>query len=152
MNKLACAVKISLIILGMGLILFNANASFSSQDSFDVIYYELNITVDPSIEQISGVVTIQAISLINALSQLILDFYDNMSVDEISGNSSGYNHNNNQILIALDRQYNRGDTITANISYHGRPAAEINFDPLTFDRSRSAVTISSESCPYFARC
>jgi len=152
MNKLACTVKISLIILGMGLILFNTKASFSSPDSFDVIYYDLNITVDPSIEQISGVVTIQAISLIDALSQLILDFYDNMTVDEISGNSSGYAHNNNQILIALDRQYNRGDTITVNISYHGRPAAEINFDPLTFDRSRSAVTISSESCPYFARC
>lgn len=129
-------------------------AGFSnSQEDFDVIYYEINISINPQTETVAGYVTVRALSEINGLNSLLLNFYDNMNVTSVAENAASFTHENDLLTINLNQSYNQNDTITVTIHYNGHPdVTEIDFDPLTFDRSRSTVTISSESCPYYARC
>jgi len=130
----------------------SASAFVSNQDDFDVLTYELNISINPQNETISGSVTVQAMSLVDNLSQLTLDFYDNMTVTAITGNSSNFTRADNLLFIQLDKAYARNEVVTITVFYNGHPSSGTNFNPMTFDRSRSPVVISSESCPYYARC
>ncbi len=132
------------------LVCFSALAA--NQDDFDIIYYEIDLSVNPQTEIIDGSVTVQAISEIDGLSQLTLDLYDNMDVSAITGNAADFSHANNRLIINLDRLYNNGETVSVTVFYSGHPATVDNFHPMTFDRSRSTVTVSSESCPFYARC
>jgi aminopeptidase N len=124
----------------------------TNQEQFDIFYYEINITIDPQNEIVDGSVTVNAISLIDNLSQLTLDLYNNMTVTSVSGNASSFTHEDNLLQIDLDKNYSKNEPMSVTIFYYGHPSSGTNFNPMTFDRSRSVVTISSESCPYYARC
>ncbi len=125
--------------------------SNSDQSNFDVYYYEINISINPSNETIDGSVSAKAISMIDNLTQVKLDLYQNLSVTAVTGNCAGYIHNNDSLLINLDRGYNKNESFGVTIFYNGKPSLSPGFNPMTFDRSRSVATISSESCPYYAR-
>ena len=129
-----------------------APASFLNQDEFDVLYYELDISIDPQNETVDGAVTIQAISLVDNLTQLTLDLYSNMTVTSVTGNSAGFTHADNAVVIDLDKAYIKDEIVSVTVFYNGHPSSGTNFNPLTFDRSRGTVVISSESCPFYARC
>ena len=140
-------------VLSFFLILnFVANAHSANQDNFDVIYYAIDISINPETEIVDGSVNVQAISEIDGLTQLTLDLFDNMTVSLITGSASGFTHTNNLLVIDLDRSYNQGETVSVTVFYNGHPEKIGSFNPMTFDRSRSTVTISSESCPFYARC
>ncbi len=128
-------------------------AAFSNfnQNDFDVDYYEINISIDPTTEKIDGSVTVKAISTVENLTELTLNLYHAMSVTAVTGNTVGYNHNNDLLIIDLDRNYAKNEQVSVTIYYNGKPSLGAGFNPMTFDRSRSVVTISSESCPYYAR-
>ena len=122
-----------------------------NQDDFDVIYYSLDVRINPQTEFLEGTVAINAISLIEGLSQLTLDLIDDMIVTSIMGDVSGFVHENNTVVIDLSQNFNQNDTVQVTIFYNGYPSLEEGFNPMTFDRSRQTITISSESCPYYAR-
>ncbi|NOZ61339.1 MAG: T9SS type A sorting domain-containing protein [Calditrichaeota bacterium] len=123
----------------------------SNQEDFDVIYYRIDVKIDIDQESVAGTVETRAVSLIDGLTQLNLDLFDNMTVSAVSGDASGFQHGNNILAIDLDKSYNQGDTVSVIVNYSGKPSAGSNFNPMTFDRSRDVVTISSESCPFYAR-
>lgn len=129
-----------------------ASASLSNQDDFDVIHYNLDISIDTQNETVDGAVTVQAMSLVDNLTKLTLDLYNNMAVTAVTGNSAGFTHGNNALTIDLDRAYAKDEIVTATVFYNGHPSSGTNFNPMTFDRSRGTVIISSESCPFYARC
>jgi len=141
-----------LMLLSFLLFISAAKIAASNQDQFDVIYYEIDISINPETEIVDGSVNVQAISEIDGLTQLTLDFYDNMTISSITGNANSFIHSNDLLVIDLDRNYNQGETVSVNIFYSGHPEKIGSFNPMTFDKSRSVVTISSESCPYYARC
>ncbi len=121
------------------------------QDDFDVHYYEIDIAIDPQQESIEGSVSIRAISLTSTLARLELDLSSRLVVTAVSGNAVQYRHANDVLQIDLDRTYGIGEPVGITIFYHGKPSIQPGFNPMTFDRSRGVVTISSESCPYYAR-
>ncbi len=123
-----------------------------NQEQFDVIYYKIDIAVDPQNELVNGSVTVDAISLISGLNKLTLNLYNNMTVTSVSGCASGYKHENDSIVVDLDQSFNKNELISVTIFYYGHPSSGTRFNPMTFDRSRGIVSISSESCPYYARC
>jgi len=123
-----------------------------SQRNFDVIYYEIDIRVDPATEIIDGFVTVLAISKTDDLSEMVLDFYDNMNIDSVAADGVSYVHENNLLNITLNQNFNENDTISVAVFYNGHPEKVGQFNPMTFDHSRSTVSISSESCPFYARC
>jgi len=127
-----------------------ASAAFD-QSEFDVYFYEIDIGIDPNQETIAGSVTIRAKSLVPALEHLSFDLSSRMIVSAISGNGVRYTHANDLVQIDLDRSYGLGEEVIVIINYHGKPSIKPGFNPMTFDRSRGVVTISSESCPFYAR-
>lgn len=140
------------IILFSMVVFFTTTVFAANQDYFDVYCYELDIAIDPTAETITGSVTVHARSLVDNLAQIMLDFYDNMKVAAVTGHAAGFSHSNNHLVIQLDHTYNRQQSFIITVQYSGHPSAGTKFNPLTFDRSRSTVTISSESCPFYARC
>ncbi len=143
--------KHSFLVILIFTIIFVISSYADNQDNFDVIYYNLNIKIDVNQESIEGTVETRVVSLIDGLNQLQLDLFDNMAISGVSGNASGFQHSNNVLTIDLDKNCNQGDTISVTVNYSGKPSAGSNFNPMTFDHSRSVVTISSESCPFYAR-
>ncbi|MFZ5517155.1 MAG: M1 family aminopeptidase [Candidatus Zhuqueibacterota bacterium] len=152
MNFSNIRIVCSLCLLALAFSSAQTNAMVSNQDDFDVLYYELNIAVNPDDETITGAVTVQAMSLADNLAQLTLDLYNNMTVTAVAGNGSNFTHTDNSLFIQLDRVYARSEVISVTVFYNGHPSSGTNFNPMTFDRSRSPVVISSESCPFYARC
>ena len=75
-----------------------------------------------------------------------------MTVSSLAGNASSFTHENNLLQINLDKSYSKNEHISLTIFYHGHPSSGTNFNPMVYNRTRGVVTISSESCPYFARC
>ncbi len=139
------------VLFILTLLIFSTNI-FADQSDFDVIYYSLNIKVNPQTEMIEGAVHMKAISQIDGLSEISLDLYSNMNVDSITGDAANFTHDSNLLNIQLASSLSQNDTLTVTIFYHGHPESGTAFNPMTFDRSRDVVTISSESCPYYARC
>lgn len=130
-----------------------ANICPASQEDFDVTYYEINISIDPDSEIVSGYVTVRAKSEIDGLTTMILDLYDNMTVDSISGNISSFIHHNNQIEITLDKTYNVDEEVEETIYYYGHPDAQVSYaNPMVFKKIGGNTIICTESCPYYARC
>ena len=122
----------------------------SNQNDFDINYYEINISIHPISEKNEGSVTVKATSIVENLTQITLDLYHTMLVTAVTGNSVGYHHDNDFLTIDLDRNYANNEQVSVTIYYSGKPSLSTGFNPMTFDRSRDAITISSESCPYYA--
>ncbi len=141
------------LLLIIFLSLFSRGLAFASnQDNFDVTYYDLDFSLDTENETIDGAVTVHALSRVDGLTQITLDLYDNMTVTSVTGNGAGFEHADNILTINLDKSYNADEFILATIFYNGHPSSGTDFNPMTFDRSRGTVIVSSESCPYYARC
>lgn len=152
MNTLLQKNRLSFLFLMLIILSLYTSAFSSNQDQFDVIYYEIDLAINPETEIIDGSVYVQAISEIDGLSQLTLDFYSNMTVTSVTGNAASFTHANNLLVIDLDRNYNQGETVSATAFYNGHPATSTGFEPMVYDHSHGTVIISSESCPYYARC
>lgn len=120
------------------------------QEDFDVIYYELNLNLDPDTETITGTVTIRANSLITNLNQAIIDLFNDMTVSSVTGNASGYIHADDLITIDLDGSYGIGETFEVSIVYSGQPL-EYNGLGFHFNTSGGLPAISNDSYPYYAR-
>ena len=151
MDSIMNYVKILLFVVLFLLTTIVSLTFADNQDDFDVIYYSLDVRINPQTEFLEGTVAINAISLIEGLSQLTLDLIDDMIVTSITGDVSGFVHENNTVVIDLSQNFNQNDTVQVTIFYNGYPSLEEGFNPMTFDRSRQTITISSESCPYYAR-
>ncbi|MCI0513839.1 T9SS type A sorting domain-containing protein [candidate division KSB1 bacterium] len=123
-------------------------------DQFDITYYQLKLEFFPTTEMLTGQVQVIGKSVVAHLDQITLNFKQNMQVDSITGPVSAFTHQNDSIRINLDRPYLMAEIFTLNIFYHGRPADDGTFSPVVFSHRRGAKqveTISTESCPYYAR-
>jgi len=149
----ASLVRIYLILL---ISIFQHPLVFSqaNQESFDVISYNLQIEFFPAEEQLAGKVTLLAQSLENDLNQVTLDLMPEMQVDSISGQAVRFQHEANLLTLTLDRGYNPPEKFAVTIFYHGQPGSDKFFKPVVFSHRRGKYeteTISTESCPYYAR-
>ncbi len=145
-----CRTLLSILIMTGGYSICAAYSN-SNQDNFDVYYYEINLSIDPQHETFDGSVTVEATSTVDNLTQLTLNLHQNLLVTAVTSNSVGYNHDNDLLTIDLDRGYNKSEPISITVFYNGKPSLDSGFNPMTFNRGRNVVTISSESCPYYAR-
>ncbi len=125
-----------------------------SQWDYDAIYYGLDLDIDVSSEIVYGGVRFLAKSKVTSLSNVVLDLYDNMSVDSVKmgGDYLSYTHSSDQIDITLDRSYASDEEFLFTVYYHGHPV-EGGFQAFDFSYhgSPSVPIISSLSEPYFAR-
>jgi aminopeptidase N len=118
-----------------------------SDATIDALYYEIKLDLDFTAQDISyGEVTGRFSSKVDSLSQISLDFDDNMSVDSIDGNAVSFTHSGYTLIINLDQTYNLNDIFEVTVYYNGAPNSS-GFGSWGMNSSR-ASTLSE---PYGAR-
>ncbi|RMD62451.1 MAG: hypothetical protein D6824_06725, partial [Planctomycetota bacterium] len=128
-----------------------AKAPTANQDAWDVTYYDIDITTDPSTAVVSGTVTMTARVRSTPVASADLDLLSNMTVSACTsgGTSATWSHAGDILTITLDRTYNAGELFTVSVTYSGTPDPAV--DAFGFDTWGGAPMIWSLSEPYGAR-
>jgi len=130
--------------------------NYPGDSNFDVTYYKLNLAVQYSPNLLSGIVTVNAKSLINGLDSLFLDLDDTLVVSSVISNNSNLvfsqPNKSRKLYIKLDNSYNIGEKISLIITYQGIPISNQNgFGSFTFGTTGQGLpSIYTLSEPYGA--
>jgi len=121
-----------------------------NQDNYDATYYDLDLTLDPSTQVVSGTVTMSARAR-GTLASADLDLLANMTVSACTagGAPASFTHTGDIVTITLDRTYADGETFSVTITYSGTPDA--SYGAFGFDMHNGSPMIWSLSEPYGAR-
>lgn len=94
------------------------------QEDYSVVYYDLNIKIDPDSKTISGVSGIDAQIIADSTKQIVVDLTSNFQITGItsSGENLGFSRSADLIFIQLSRFYKSGEIVKIRISYQGSPA------------------------------
>ncbi len=123
----------------------------ANQQQYDIRYYFLDLEPNPATSILTGSVQIVGEVLVSSLSQVQLNFINNMQVDSIySTDNSEYNlnydHYGNILYVQLDSTYSQGQLFDFVVEYHGTPIYGFGFS-----RYRGHPMIWTLSQPYGAR-
>jgi len=125
-----------------------------NQLSYDVKYYDLDLTIDPTTETISGTVGVKLESLVDGLSEIEIDLHNNLTVsgiNNLSGVNLDFTHSFQNILsISLSTPINTGELYNFVIHYSGPPGST-GFGSFGFSSHAGNDMIWSLSEPYGAR-
>lgn len=135
---------------------------------YDVTWYDLDVTIDPSDSTLSGSVLIEGRSLVAALSGIDLDLIDTVSVDSIfagdtlqsvsvltlqvdsvGGNGVSWTHEDDLLRITLDNDYDSSAVFSVRIDYHGSPRP-FNRNGLIWRRHGTQPVIYTMVEPFFS--
>ncbi len=125
-------------------------AQSAGQADYDVKYYKLHITIDPSTETINGYVTVTG-KVLNNLNVVELDLSNTLIVTMVRGGGLvfPFTHVNSILSVTLDRTYITGEAFTFNVYYEGSP--DPAYEAFGFDTYGEEPMIWSLSQPYGAR-
>ena len=107
----------------------------TSQNSFDISFYDIAMRMNDTTEIIYGDIGIHASATENSVSSVEIDFYYNMTIDSIISaiyGSLSYTRNGNVVTVNLGNTYNIGDDFAFDFYYHGHPI-EGGFQAFAFD-------------------
>ena len=91
----------------------------ANQDMYDVKYYGLDLKVDPVAKKVSGTVTVKAQVTGAGISQVELNLVQSDTVLQVtsSGRSLAFKHQNDLLVITLDRTYAVGEVFSVAVTY-----------------------------------
>lgn len=122
----------------------------ANQDDYDVKYYALDLTPDPTTARLSGIVNIVGEILSSSLDYVELNFWASMSISSIyltdsPGTQLTYTRNNDILTIQLDRTYSLGEEFNLEIIYNGQPqnSPYYSFSFDTYEGNPMIWTLSS---------
>jgi aminopeptidase N len=102
------------------------------QASYDVIFYDLDLTIDPTTKSINGSLLCRA-EILNPINTLVLDLDDPFTVDSIifkinEGNYSNvtFSHVAGKVNIDIPGSVAAGDMVSLQIFYNGTPRIASN--------------------------
>jgi aminopeptidase N len=124
----------------------------NTQTNYDMKFYDIYIRVNDTTKILYGKVGFVATATQDAVTDVQVDFFDNMFVDSIVAPSGAlvYSRLSNMVTITLDHAYNTGDQFSFKFYYHGHPT-EGGFQAFAFGSRLAKQVISSLSEPYFSR-
>ena len=135
--------------LWTGMLAAQADAT-PNQSLWDVVSYDLALTVDPMAQTLQGVVGCTAVvTTTEPLATLDLDLADGMTVSSVTsdGVPAAFTHASDLLSITLDRVYSQSDTVRVVATYQGNPAG----DAFSWSEYDSQPLIWTLSEPYGAR-
>lgn len=96
----------------------------ANQDAYDARFYDLDLTLNPSAQILSGVVEARVTVTAGPLTTLDLDLDNLMTVSQatMGGSPVAYTHVADILTVQLDRSYATGEEISVVVSYSGNPA------------------------------
>ncbi|MCU0414649.1 MAG: hypothetical protein MUE91_09665, partial [Ignavibacteriaceae bacterium] len=127
--------------------------NYPGDQTINVIYYKIDLTITTSPNYISGNVTICARVDTASINSLFLDLAQNMIVDSILIEETipaQFNHLADRLNINLDRSYMMNEIICLAVYYQGLPDVHYGLFGLNFDEHNGQPVIWSTSEPYFA--
>ena len=136
--------------------LISANKEITdNQRMYDVKYYSLDLTPNPSKKILYGNVQVICEVLSTSLDSIELNFWDGMAITEINFSNSPvkqltYIQDNDLLLIDLDSTFYQGETIDIIVTYHGSPQNS-DYKSFSFTSYDSRPMIWTLSEPYGAR-
>ncbi len=127
--------------------------NFPGDQTIDITYYKLDISVTHQPQNISGTVTIGAKSLIDNLNECYLDLTDALNVQSVNLSSDllSFTHQNDKLTINLGNNFNTGDEFELQVTYSGVPGTSGfgSFEFYTRNNGKPAIWTLSE--PYGAK-
>lgn len=120
--------------------------------NYDVKYHKLEFTIDPSIANISGIVTTHFEAKEN-MTQVTFDLTDNMIVSQVlqNGNPVSFSQNiNDELVIDLSTAVNQGQLGIVEITYSGTPQTS-GFDSFEASTHNGDPVLWTLSEPYGAK-
>ncbi|MCP4709081.1 MAG: M1 family metallopeptidase [Planctomycetes bacterium] len=147
-NSIKLILAVSCLIL---LPTLPVQAQSDTNEDTDVTHCALDIDLDFEAKTISGVSSITATSLRDDLSTFTIDLRDNMIVDEVllGGTSADYGRPGHEIVVKLNKKYQKGESFTVSVEYHGQPKS-IGFGSFRWSQHEEEPIVSSFSCPWNA--
>jgi aminopeptidase N len=123
----------------------------SNQEKYDIKYYSLELTPDPTTSILTGNVQIVGEIITTSLGHIELNFIDNMEITDIYLTDTPeikltYNRSNHILSVNLGSDYSQGQLFDFSVEYHGTP-----WYGFGFDSHRGQPMIWSLSQPYGAR-
>lgn len=98
------------------------------QAAYDVIFYELDLDIDPTTETISGSL-LARVEILEAIDTLVFDFTDSLNIDSIQVGQFGaslkiaqYNRRDNKIYIDIADSTFLAGFVETKIYYNGDPS------------------------------
>ncbi len=126
----------------------------ANQAAWDARWYDLDLTMNPVAQLVSGTVKLRATVVNGPVSTAELDLLANMTVDAATsgGVATTFTHPSDLLTVNLDRAYAAGETFEITVTYHGLPATTGPFGgAFGFTTANSRTLIWSLSEPYGAR-
>jgi aminopeptidase N len=123
-----------------------------STSAIDVAYYGLELTVTTSPQYLRGKVTINAVCKQNGLAAISLDLMNALTVDSVivGGTRTSRTQYTSFFDMTLDRTYNTGEMIEAEIYYQGVPGSS-GFGSFEFSSHSTVPWVWTLSEPYGAK-
>jgi aminopeptidase N len=123
-----------------------------ADQSIDVTFYRLNLTITTAPAGIIGNVSVCARAVEPLLDSMRLDLADTMTVDSVfaAGLPAQFVHEGDELRIRLDRAYAAGEIISVDVFYRGLPV-ETGFGSFVFSSHNGTPWVWSLSQPFGAR-
>lgn len=98
----------------------DAKDATSTQTNYDVLTYDIRMTLDHDVDTLYGAVKFHAQATIDGVSQVEVDFNDNRPLDSIiiPSGTLGFSRSNNTVTVDLDRTYDAGEQFEFDMFYH----------------------------------
>ena len=128
------------------------SASFTESDDnadYNLVYQQLNFTIDPAVNQIAGSVFSKVKFLKDNVSAIKFDLTDSLTVDSVkcSGVITTFQHSGDRINITLLMSMSGNSFIAVEIFYHGAPP-QTGFGSFTVSKHANEPIIWTLSEPY----
>ena len=92
---------------------------------YDVQRYTIQLTLDPAVEHVEGATAIEAVSTLQGLSELSLDFVGfDIGAVTVNGLASGFAREGKKLIVTLPEPLAADSSFTLLISYRGHPVFE----------------------------
>lgn len=124
---------------------------YPGDESIDVTYYKLDLTISYQNQTIEGSVTISLKSEVPSLTGFFIDLKNSFTVDSVILGSAAllFTHTSAKINITTDRPYTLGEELTIKIYYKGTPSTS-GFGSFAFGTHNGQPAIWTLSEPYGA--
>ncbi|MGA3245512.1 MAG: M1 family aminopeptidase [Bacteroidota bacterium] len=125
------------------------------QAAYDVKFYRLKFTIDTTTHTIVGNALVRALAT-DTLSTLVLDLSSTMTVESVVwkvqrqfGTSLQFTRPNGRIWISLPYIVQKNDTVSVEVSYHGKPKVSANppwDDGFVWNRTKTGEVWAGVAC------
>lgn len=128
---------------------------------YDVTFYDIDVTLDPSDSTLVGTVWVHARSLVDSLTRVGLDLIDTVAVDtaagrtltlrvdSVGGDGASFTHADDFVTIELSGVFDAGEAFAVRVDYHGSPRP-FNRNGLSWKKHGNTPIVYTMVEPFFS--